>query len=202
MSIRKLARLLPTAALELIVTYNCDELIFLGVAGSADKDVRIGDIVIADLVFQHDMDARPVFPQFEVPFLGVSGFKSKPENQSKLLDACNSFLQSEFQESSETTLAEFGITSPRVTIMDVASGDQFITDKREVKSLKEKLSNVGCVEMEGAGIAQVSHEYGIPFSIVRVISDNADSDTPIDFMKFIGKVASHYSINILKHYLK
>jgi adenosylhomocysteine nucleosidase len=52
--------------------------------------------------------------------------------------------------------------------------------------------------MEGAAVAQVCFEFGIPFSVVRTISDNANENSPKDFVKFIERVAAHYAFNIIK----
>ena len=58
----------------LIHVFDVREVVFAGVAGGVGKDVRIGDIVIADTLLQHDLDASPLFPRFEVPLLGIARF--------------------------------------------------------------------------------------------------------------------------------
>ena len=44
-----------------------DFVLFTGVTGTIDKDLRQWDIVIAESVIQHDMDARPLFEKFVIP---------------------------------------------------------------------------------------------------------------------------------------
>jgi len=60
---------------------------------------------------------------------------------------------------------------------------------------------VACVEMEGAAVAQVCHEYHVPFAVIRTISDSADESAEIQFPKFIKRVASVYSHGILQRLL-
>ena len=57
------------------------------------------------------------------------------------------------------------------------------------------------VEMEGAAVAQVCHDYGVPFAAVRTISDRADDAAHTDFQRFIQEVASRYSLAILSQWL-
>lgn len=62
------------------------------------------------------------------------------------------------------------------------------------------MQSVVCVEMEGAAVAQVCYEYQVPFSIIRIISDNANDNAHIDFEKFADQIAGKYALNILKNY--
>ena len=50
-----------TTSTHLISAFHVREIIFTGVAGSADPKLRVGDVVIANNFYQHDMDARPLF---------------------------------------------------------------------------------------------------------------------------------------------
>jgi len=52
--------------------------------------------------------------------------------------------------------------------------------------------------MEGAAVAQVAHEYDLPFIVIRIISDKADHQAVIDFPRFIKQVASHFTAGIVK----
>ena len=57
----------------LIERYNCQEIIFTGVAGGVKHGLNVGDVVVADRLVQHDMNATPIFKRFEIPLLGVGG---------------------------------------------------------------------------------------------------------------------------------
>lgn len=63
----------------LIHVFNVTEVIFTGVAGAIDPTLNIGDIVIAKRLYQHDMDARPLMQQFEIPLLGKTFFECDTE---------------------------------------------------------------------------------------------------------------------------
>ena len=87
-------------------------------------------------------------------------------------------------------------------IEDIASGDQFISESGQIQTIKMNLPQVGCVEMEGAAVAQVCFEYEIPFSIVRTISDKANDNAHVEFQVFANEIASKYALGILKNYFE
>ncbi|HVL75656.1 MAG TPA: 5'-methylthioadenosine/adenosylhomocysteine nucleosidase, partial [Noviherbaspirillum sp.] len=64
------------------------------------------------------------------------------------------------------------------------------------------LPGVLAVEMEGAAVAQVCFEFGVPFAVMRTISDSADEAAPIDFVRFVERIASPYAYGILQGLLK
>ena len=66
----------------------------------------------------------------------------------------------------------------------IATGDSFISDKSVINSLRDELPNLEAIEMEGGAVAQVAVQEGVPWIIIRVISDNADSNSEIDFNEF------------------
>ena len=79
----------------------------------------------------------------------------------------------------------------------IATGDKFISEDRTIRRLKDELPNLEAVEMEGGAVAQVAEQEGIPWVIVRVISDNADSNSEIDFDQFLKEyICSLDSISI------
>jgi adenosylhomocysteine nucleosidase len=180
----------------LINQFNIDLVIFTGVAGSGDKTVKIGDVVIADNLVQHDIDASPIFPKYEIPLLGMSYFEVHEKHKSLLNKAVDTFLKTELKNN--RALSNFGITDPKAHWGTIASGDQFIKDHLVLSEIKKNVPTLKCVEMEGAAVAQVCYEHEVPFLIIRTISDNADHSAPVDFNVFISEVASHYSRDILK----
>ena len=183
---------------QLINDYNVDEIIFTGVAGAIKNDLNIGDIVIGKKLVQHDMDATPLFDQFEIPLLNKKYFET--HNRLKLIEASNQFIKNITDYIDSDQSGEFGIETPKVILGDIASGDEFITDKTRIQRINTELPSVVCVEMEGAAVGQVCYEYQIPFSVIRIISDKADHEATIDFPKFVSSVASHYTFGILKNY--
>jgi len=188
-------------ATHLIVDYHVDKIIFTGVAGGVDPTLNVGDIVVAGDLYQHDMDARPLFERHEVPLLGRSRFPSSKELSRKCLEASRLFLEVDLPEIvSAETLASFGITGPKAVCAGIASGDKFFADPSESGELAGRLP-VSCVEMEGAAVAQVCHEYGIDCAVVRTISDSAGSNAHVDFAEFVKRIAAIYSYGIVKRVL-
>jgi len=189
-----------TTATQLINAYDIDEILFTGVAGSISKNLNIGDVVLGKHLFQHDMDARPLFDKFEVPLLGKTYFKTSVSHREKLYKATQNFINSYTEKIDSRKAKSFHILSPKVIISDIASGDQFISEDPIANKLNHDLPTVSCVEMEGAAVAQVCFEYDIPFSIIRIISDKANDNAHVDFPKFAKEIASHYALEILKNY--
>jgi adenosylhomocysteine nucleosidase len=190
-----------TTATTLIHEFKITELLFTGVAGAINSDLKIGDIVLGKRLIQHDMDARPLMNQYEIPLL----FKTYFETDSNHLNIASKAIHTVFENKSlhsvigEHDLMEFNISQPKLFIGDIASGDQFFSTNEQKQNLNSQLPNVLCVEMEGAAVAQVCYEYEIAFSIIRTISDVADETAHIDFPSFIKKISSKYAAEIIKN---
>lgn len=172
----------------LVERFGVTHILFTGVAGSADFNVRVGDVVIAESLVQHDMDAAPLFPRFEVPLTGLSHLPSDLAMSGRLAVAAGRFLE-----------GESGATLHRGLI---GSGDQFINDGMRLAALKNALPGLLAVEMEGAAVAQVCFELGIPFAVIRTISDNANENAATDFMAFVKNVASRYAFGIIENFCR
>jgi adenosylhomocysteine nucleosidase len=182
---------------ELLSRFGAGEVLFSGVAGGVRKGLRVGDIVIADRLVQHDLDARPLFPHHEIPLLGVSEVTANSEITMHLRKAAENFLADDLPKG----LQEFGISAPRVHLGEIATGDQFFSSSGQIERLRGDRPHALCVEMEGASVAQVCHEHGVPFGVLRTLSDTADESAAVNFSRFIEKVATVYSHGILKRYL-
>lgn len=188
-----------TAAI-LVEKFEVTHIVFTGLAGSADVGVRVGDIVVADTLVQHDMDARPLFPRFEIPLTALSHFPSDLDLTDSTGHAAKHFLSANFAGViNEAERKEFGLEMPQLHRGLIASGDQFINKRSHLHGLKEALPELLAVEMEGAAVAQVCFELGIPFTVVRTISDNANEEAAVDFMRFVQTIASRYAFHIVKH---
>lgn len=183
-------------AATLIERFDVTAVIFTGVAGSADPEVRIGDVVIAENLVQHDMDTRPLFPRFEIPLTGLAQFASDVVLSNSVHRAAQQFLQQDLkQEISIEQRQVFRIDRPRVHRGLIASGDEFIGSTARLQELRKHFPDLLAVEMEGAAVAQVCFEFGIPFSVIRTISDGADEQSAVDFLAFIREVASVYAFH-------
>ncbi|MCC8394872.1 5'-methylthioadenosine/adenosylhomocysteine nucleosidase [Paraburkholderia sp. MMS20-SJTR3] len=181
----------------LIHAFDVEAIVFTGVAGGVGSDVRVGDIVVASTLLQHDIDASPLFPRFEVPLLGVSRFGVDAALADRLAAACERFVADE----GAACAARFGTHEPRVHRGLIVSGDQFVASAAALGALRFALPDALAVEMEGAALAQVCHEYGVPCAVVRTISDTADDHAPASFMSFLTEIAGTYSNAILARFL-
>lgn len=183
--IGKVAAATTTAAL--LEHFGVGAVVFTGVAGGVGDGVHVGDVVLATQFVQHDMDAAPLFPRFEVPLTGTTLWSTDPVWSRRLLDAAHSSLAN----------AQHDGRSVRVHQGLVATGDRFVCSTEQVRRLCSDLADAGhlplAVEMEGAAVAQVCRDYGVPFAAVRTISDRADDSAHVDFPQFVTTVASVYA---------
>ena len=72
----------------------------------------------------------------------------------------------------------------------------------ESEALRQRLPDALAVEMEGAALAQVCFDFGLPFAVVRTVSDRADDAAHVDFMRFVDAVASRYTVEIVRRFLR
>jgi adenosylhomocysteine nucleosidase len=179
-----------TTATLLLAGFDVERIVFTGTAGGLGDGVRVGDVVVADTLVQHDMDASPLFPRHEVPLYGRSHF------------AADAAMSDDLARASRLALDELGMDGARVHRGLMVSGDQFISGRAENDTLRARLPEALSVEMEGAALAQVCHDFGTPFAVVRTVSDRADDDAHVDFNQFVAEVASRCTLAIVRHYLR
>jgi adenosylhomocysteine nucleosidase len=186
------------SASALIHVFGVHSMIFTGVAGGVGPGVRVGDIVVADSSLQHDLDASPLFPRYEVPLLERAHFPTDALLADLLATACQRFLADE-----GAMLAErFGFAAPQAHRGLIISGDRFVSSTTEVRALAHALPEAMAVEMEGAAIAQVCYEHDVPHAIVRTISDTADDHATALFTTFLSDIAGAYSSGVLQRFLR
>ena len=183
----------------LIGHFGASCIVFTGVAGGLAPGVQVGDVVVAQDFLQHDLDASPLFPRYEVPLYGRARFACDTALTALLADAARQALM-----HGATT----GLLLPAGAQVHhglIASGDQFISSASGSAALQSALRAAGpealAVEMEGAAVAQVCADYGVPFAAMRTISDRADDTAHIDFPRFVTEVASRYALAIVNELL-
>jgi adenosylhomocysteine nucleosidase len=174
-----------TTATVLIERFRVDRIVFTGVAGGLGRGVLRGDVVVAERFLQHDLDASPIFPRYEVPLYGTDSFATDPALTERLAQAVRQALHG--------THVHRGL---------VVSGDRFVSSAAECRLLQQAQPDALAVEMEGAAFAQVCHDYGVPFAAVRTVSDRADDEAHGDFLRFIEDVASRHSAAIVQAFLR
>lgn len=182
----------------LIHVFGVHSMVFTGVAGGVGRGVRVGDIVVADALLQHDMDASPLFPRYEIPLLDRSSFPTQRALAERLGIACERFVA----QAGPALAERFGFAQPRVHRGLIISGDRFVSSAQEVHALSNALPDAMAVEMEGAAIAQVCYEHDVPCAIVRTISDTADDHATASFTNFLTEIAGAYSSGVLAHFLR
>lgn len=151
--------------------YGVTHIVNTGIAGSLNAELDIGDFVISTDAVYHDVDATNFgYPMCQVPGLSVLAFPA------------DEILMQEAYQAADT--AHPG----HVRTGRVATGDQFVAEK----ALKERIIfNTGafCTEMEGAAIAHTAWKNGVPFVIIRAISDKADDSAQMDYPTFEAAAA-------------
>jgi adenosylhomocysteine nucleosidase len=191
-----------TAAV-MIERFAVDRMIVTGVAGGLTDTVKIGDIVVATTSIQHDMDCRPLFPQFEIPLLGMLTFSCDKTMVQDAYISCSTFIEKELYDYvRKDELDALHIDKPSVHKGLLVSGDQFIGTMQQYEKIRSELPEAIFVEMEGAAVAQVCYEYNIPLVVVRSISDKANADAHIDFNRYIDDVAKYYTWGLIEGMMK
>jgi adenosylhomocysteine nucleosidase len=191
-----------TTAVLLMHEFNVRQLVFTGVAGGLRRGVKVGDVVVARQLLQHDMDASPLFPRFEIPLTGRSRFEVDGNLADALATAAQRCLDRADALIGTQHLCDFGIDAALVHQGLIVSGDRFVASEVQSSELRELLPDALAVEMEGAAVAQVCADFERPFAVLRTISDRADDTAHIDFARFIDEVASVYTRAIVEDWLQ
>ena len=156
-------------ATTMIEHFGCDKLLFSGVAGAVSPDLKVGDLVVATKLSQHDLDITA----FGHPF----GFV--PEG-SVFVEADRDMIElSKKVASSMGKSVKEGI---------IATGDQFVANEDRKNWILETF-DASALEMEGGSVAVVCNALNVPFFILRSISDAADMDASFSFDEFLESSA-------------
>ena len=163
----------------LVDEYCVDAVINTGIAGSLNAQIDIGDIVLSTDTLEHDMDAVAFgYPLGQIPRMDTLSFKADDTLRALAKKVCEEVV-------------------PEVSVFEgrVVSGDQFVSDKGKKDWLVENFDGY-CTEMEGAAIAHAAYLNGIPFLIIRAISDKADDSASMDYPTFEAQAIEH-SVKLL-----
>ncbi|WP_425255603.1 5'-methylthioadenosine/adenosylhomocysteine nucleosidase [Mammaliicoccus sciuri] len=162
----------------LINEFKPDLIINTGSAGSVDSELNIGDIIISNKVYYHDVNATA----FGYKLGQVPSMPEFYETDSKLIDLAKSSIEQ---------LDLNGIVG------EVATGDSFIGSIGQRKEVKSNFPTASVVEMEAGAIAQTCYQYNVPIIVTRAVSDLADKESDVTFEEFL-KVACVNSSKIVK----
>lgn len=167
-------------ATTLIEKFGCDLLLFSGVAGAISDTLKIGDLIVANGLCQHDLDITA----FGHPFGYV------PEGNVCIpTDAWLRDIAKKVAEGKGLTLRE-GI---------IATGDQFVANV-ERKEWIAATFKADALEMEGASVAVVCNALHVPFFVLRAISDSADMDASFNFDEFLessAKISADFILSMV-----
>lgn len=165
-------------AATMIEKFGCDTLLFSGVAGGINPALKIGDLIIASKLTQHDLDITA----FGHPYGYVPGGKV--------------FVQSDegLRAIAKEVAEQNGIKLIEGTI---ATGDQFVANEQRKQFISDTFS-ADALEMEGASVAVVCDALKVPFFILRAISDTADMDAGFDFDEFLKSSAKESASFLMK----
>ena len=190
-----------TTTTVLVEAFDVKSVLFTGVAGGVGAGVNVGDVVVAEAFIQHDLNSAPLFPRYEIPLYGRATFDCDPSLSALLLKAAQLGLEGVGDQFHRSLRLE----APEVHRGLIASGDQFVCDPAVAARMRADLQAAGheplAVEMEGAAVAQVCHDYGVPFAAMRTISDRADAQAHLDFSVFVNQVASPYALAVVSQFI-
>ena len=176
--------------------FQASALLFTGVAGGLGAGVKVGDVVVADALLQHDLDVSPLFPRWVVPGAGRDRFAPDASWTARLRRASLAVLAQPEPELARG-LAAFGLHAPRCHQGLIISGDRFVSTSAESQTLRSLLPEALAVEMEGAAVAQVCADFERPFAVLRTVSDRADDQAHLDFERFLAEVAADMARDIV-----
>lgn len=154
--------------------FGVEAVINTGIAGSLNNDVNIGDIVLSTDVLHHDMDATGFgYPKGQIPQMEEFSFPADEKLRKLAAEVCKE-------------------VNPEISVFEgrICSGDQFISDKGVKDAIVSEFAGYA-TEMEGAAIGQSAYLNGIPFLVVRAISDKADGSANMDYAEFEMAAIEH-----------
>lgn len=164
----------------LLEKYKPDFIINTGSAGGFNPALNVGDVVISTEVRHHDVDVTAFGYEYgQVPQLPAA-FLADEKLRSVAVSAAREMAEIQ---------VENGL---------IATGDSFMQDPKRVEFVRTKFENLQAVEMEAAAIAQVAHQFAIPFVIIRSLSDIAGKESEVSFDQFIDKAAHNSATLVMK----
>lgn len=169
------------------------EVVFCGVAGGVNPKLRPGDIVISEKLAQHDLG--DLLPEGFKP----NGMANPVTGQHNPVwfpaDARLVALAKE--AAARVTLPpapdKNGTRTPQVIAGAIVTGDLFVAAPAKTAELRERFQ-ADAVEMEGAAVAQVCYEQGVPFVAIRTLSDSADAEAQVDFAQYCALAARNSAL--------
>ena len=159
--------------------FSPEAVINTGSAGGFSERLEVGDLVISSEVVQHDVDVTAFdYEHGQVP--GLPTFIPASDKLVELTAGAVKELNIQY---------EIGL---------IATADTFMADQSKVRETREKFPQMIAAEMEGAAIAQVCHQYDVPFVIIRALSDIAGKESSVTFDEFLDQAAKNAATLIME----
>jgi adenosylhomocysteine nucleosidase len=157
----------------LLQHFKPDAIINTGSAGGFDPSLNVGDVVISTEVRHHDVDVTAFGYEYgQVPQLPAAFTTDE-----------------QLMKTAVESVREMG--DVQVVAGLIATGDSFMNDPARVEAIRDKFTGLQAVEMEAAAIAQVAHQFNVPFVIIRSLSDIAGKESDVSFEQYLEKAALH-----------
>jgi adenosylhomocysteine nucleosidase len=162
----------------LLSQFKPEYVINIGSAGGFDPDLNVGDVVISDQVVHHDVDVTAFgYVMGQVPNMPAT-FSA----DQKLINQAKAALNS--------------VTKVQAKVGLIGTGDSFMSDPARVESVRSIFPSLVAVEMEAAAVAQVCFKFGVPFVVVRSLSDIAGKESSQSFEEYLKVAAENSSLMI------
>jgi adenosylhomocysteine nucleosidase len=163
---------------------------FHGCGGRFGPIAAIGDIIVADMVVQHDAGVLEnervrTYQPGHAPIINPTdrlGYAADPDLLAR--------VKRRLDTVSIPTEIAYGT---------VLSGDQYLNCDVTRERLRSELGG-RAIEMEGGAVAQVCDAFGIPWLVIRALSDLAGGNALFDFTTFVDQAAES-SATILRRLL-
>ena len=166
----------------LLERFQPDYVINTGSAGGFHPDLNVGDAIISSEVRHHDVDVTA----FGYEYGQVPNLPAAYQADEKLVEIAEQSAQE--------------VTDMKVAKGLIATGDSFMNDPVRVEFVREKFPELMAAEMEAAAVAQVCHQFKVPFVIIRALSDIAGKESDVSFDQFLEKAAVN-STNLVLNFL-
>ncbi len=166
----------------LLEKFQPDYVINTGSAGGFHPDLNVGDAIISSEVRHHDVDVTA----FGYEYGQVPNLPAAYQADEKLVAIAEQSAQE--------------VTDMKVAKGLIATGDSFMNDPVRVEFVRGKFPELMAAEMEAAAVAQVCHQFKVPFVIIRALSDIAGKESDVSFDQFLEKAAVN-STNLVLNFL-
>ncbi len=177
--------LAAAGAATLINEFDVSSIIFTGIAGGVGDETEVMDIVVSTDLAVHDYG--------DINNDGFAWEAVHGSDENGRIPADPELTALAFDSAVSVVGADSAFKGT------IATGDQFVASESYVKVLQDRFNALAC-EMEGAAVGLVAYTYGVPFVVIRCMSDKADGLAHGTYANF-GDTAADNSARIVMNML-